>query len=204
MDDRTIHKEYSKFTESILESHDIAGQDPIELLFLHSNADQNTKAENESALDLCLGEQEFAFFANGHLFARELTLETSDGQKTVEIDWIPICNQDHLIEKIMVTMRDVTTERELKNQNKLHLKKINMFGEILHTHSNSFQSFLSRVKTFLVENKKLLTNSIPISIESIESCFRNMHTIKGSSKVLGLSYFAEPAHLGRKPLRYRP
>ena len=191
LEDKSIHNEYSQHTEVILGQTKLAGKDISDLLFSNSNLTKPEIAEAITALNSTLGEDILGFELNSHLMVNELVIKTESGHKTLEIEWIPI-ETDDIVHKLMVSLRDVTLERELLKKNQEQEAQMKVMVEILDQNPEEIERFLERSFEYISDNKQRLKQARDEN--NLNIMFRNMHTIKGNSKTLKLSLLASPAH----------
>ena len=108
MEGGIIHHEYAAYLEKIFETEQIANRNVMDLLFAGSDLGSNALDQVKTALDALIGSDEMMFDFNSHLLVTEVSITMNDGStKILEFDWDPIVLDDE-INKIMVTVRDVT------------------------------------------------------------------------------------------------
>ncbi|MBF0362458.1 MAG: AAA family ATPase [Oligoflexia bacterium] len=197
-----IHNEYSIFMEEVFETKEIGGMNAIDLLFKNSNIGADHISQMGSVLYNSIGEDLINYTINSHLLINEITKTLSNGvTKIIEIDWNPIAFND-VIEKIMVTLRDVTENRKLKQEaenQKLELKLISSLLSVSPDEiDNYFKSTINYLEesTLIIKNKMISNNdkNDQSAQEDLNILFRNMHTIKGISRQLNFDLVKEQAH----------
>lgn len=190
-----IHPEYSAYLESILETKAIANADVMALMFAGSSLGSNALSQISAALDAILGEDEMMFDFNRHCLVKEFTKNMPDGRtKIVELDWDPILGDSGVIEKLMVTVRDVTELRGLQAEAEKQKWELEVIGQILAVSADKFISFLKDGYRFAEENEKLIAATDAPSPDVIATLFRNMHTIKGNARTYGFTAITDAAH----------
>lgn len=129
--DLTIHLTYSDQLKDIFQTEEIARKPVMELLFFNSNLNANIKNNIQTALTHSLGKGMADFEANKHLFINEFRKTQADGRELwLETDWNPLLNEDNIIEKIMVTLRDVTEIRQLQLEADQQKRELDIFEEM--------------------------------------------------------------------------
>ncbi len=192
--DMSIHHEYSKFLEQIFETHDIAERPFMELLMADVDASEDEKDQVQVAVASLVGCDEMMWDFNSHLLPKELVRTRNGKQQVFEVDWNPIINDDE-IEKIMVTVRDVTELRQLQLAAVEQKKDLDIISQILNLNVEKFYDFLESSRSYLEKNRQLVKSASGCDVDLIQVLFRNMHTIKGNSRTFGLTYITECAHL---------
>jgi len=189
--DGKVHQEYSKYLERILNTNAIADQDAMSLIFAQTDVNPDRISHMESVLHCVLGDKTIIFELNERALIRSCNMTDSNGMtKVLEIDWNPIIDSQDNVEKIVVTIRDVTEIQELRkaaNQSKIRL---DILGQIAHISNRTFQKFAQQTNSYLVSSREALQQN-PADIHAVS---RNLHTIKGSARILSFSYIADCIH----------
>lgn len=195
MDDGTVHPEYSAYLESIIENNMVAGERVMDLLFASTTLGSNATNQIDTALQAILGEDEMMFDFNKHCLVNEFTLVMKDGrEKILELDWDPLLLSDGTIEKVMVTVRDVTELRGLQAEAEKQKWELEVIGQILAATPNKFVAFAKDANRFLDENEALIKNADKPSADDVALLFRNMHTVKGNARTYGFHGITDAAH----------
>ncbi|MFW7381556.1 MAG: 7TM diverse intracellular signaling domain-containing protein [Oligoflexus sp.] len=182
-----IHKDHSDYLLELFEKDHITDENGFDLLFANSNMTSDEKSQIHSALTVALGEESFVFHTNSHCLPLEIRHSRRDGsQRILELDWNPICNAQDIIEKILVTVRDVTLLRELADEAKDKAEELNFIGELINVPAEAFRRFIQDCYDFVNENRKLIHSRSPESkdMEVLKVLFINMHTMKGAARSL--------------------
>lgn len=190
-----IQSQYSKYLESIFETQNVAGMDPIEFLFKNAMISTNDLDQMKMIIHSCIGLDEFAFSVNAHLLVRQYNSKINNSKhKIIELDWSPILDsKNETILKVMVVVRDVTEIKRLEEEIKKSNMELAKIGQILSVGSEKFISFYEKSMEFLNENKKLLASGKSAD-DMISVLFRNLHTIKGNARTLQLTEFVNCVH----------
>lgn len=196
LDDQTIHHEYSKYLETIFETDKIAGEDVIDLVFRESNLGADSIDQIKNGLAVIVGEDEMMFDMNSHIFPHEIIKNLADGVfKVLELDWNPILNEEtDEVEKILVSVRDVTELRQLQEKANEQQRELEIIGQILSVSEDKFNDFTNTSKHFLDENELLITKHEAKDPNVLDKMFRNMHTIKGNARTYGFNHLTQILH----------
>ncbi|MBF0353317.1 MAG: GAF domain-containing protein [SAR324 cluster bacterium] len=190
-----IHPEYSSWLEQMFEQKNLGGNYFADLLFDNSNLGSDQLNQIETAVDAIMGEDAFMFECNQHLFVHEYQRKTSDGSSRIlEVDWNPILDESDSIEKVMVTIRDVTELRGLQMEAEQQKQELEIIGQILAISKNKFDEFLETSHQFLKENTEIIRGTASRDIDVLATLFRNMHTIKGNARTYGLKFLTDTIH----------
>ncbi|MBF0442709.1 MAG: Hpt domain-containing protein, partial [Oligoflexales bacterium] len=192
---RTIHHEYSNYLEQILETKNIAHQDVSELIFSNTNLSNDQLHQISSFLDLTIGYDKVNFVVNAHILPKEIHKTTPSGKtKILEIDWDPMYGQDKMVDKLMVSVRDVTDIRKLQARAEQQNMELNIISEILNNDLNQFLRFIEGSNYLLMQNEKLIDDDKVITSEEINQILRNIHTIKGNARTLNYRHITNIVH----------
>jgi CHASE3 domain sensor protein/putative methionine-R-sulfoxide reductase with GAF domain/anti-sigma regulatory factor (Ser/Thr protein kinase) len=196
MDGGVIHGEYSAYLEKILGTDNIANRNFMDVLFENALLGTDTLDQIKNAVDSLIGSDEMMFDFNSHLLVTEVTKELADGQhQLLELDWVPIVNQNtNEIEKLMVTVRDVTELRALQAAAEEQKRELEIIGQILAVDPDKFEEFLNSSYQFISQCRNLIEKAENKDPELVASLFRNMHTVKGNARTYGFSYITDTVH----------
>ncbi len=192
---RAIHPEYSAYLESIVEDKNIARADVMDVLFKDTSLGANGLSQISAALDAILGEDAMMFDFNRHCLVHEFTRVMAGGNtKILELDWDPIVGESGVVDKLMVTVRDVTELRGLQAEAEKQKVELQIIGQILSVGNERFIHFIKDARRFLDENETLITDAKTPSPDVVATLFRNMHTIKGNARTYGFAAITDVAH----------
>jgi len=142
MEGGIIHHEYAAYLEQIFETDQIANRNVMDLLFAGSDLGSNGLDQVKTALDALMGSDEMMFDFNSHLLVTEVSKTMEDGRvKILDFDWDPIVLDDE-INKIMVTVRDVTELKALQKEAEAQKKELEIIGQILNVGPEKMASSL--------------------------------------------------------------
>ncbi|MBF0441945.1 MAG: hypothetical protein HQK54_08585, partial [Oligoflexales bacterium] len=100
-----------------------------------------------------------------------------------EVDWCPVINQStEKIEKMLVTLRDVTSLRELQAKNQDQKDELGYISEIIGVPEEKFARFVQSSEQFISENRRLINSTDKRNEDILKIMFINMHTMKGTAR----------------------
>lgn len=192
----TVGDDFSSYLLDILGKKDIAEQPALELVFASTNLDQEKKAMIASVLESSIDELSLNFEMNAQNLIREFVYTDPSGQdKILLVDWDPVVNEKtDIIEKILVTLRDVTELKAMEAKNKQQQRDMELISEIIEVPPDRFEHFLSSGRRFLAENERLLAHSEQPSAEVLKIIFINLHTIKGAARTYRFASMTSIVH----------
>lgn len=194
MEGGVIHHEYAAYLEEILDTNQIAGRNFMDLLFSGSNLGVDRLNQVQTAVEALLGSDEMMFEFNAHLLAAEIVVDIDGGQqKILELDWDPIILAGE-IDKIMVTVRDVTALKALQAEAEEQKRELEIIGHILSIERTKFNEFIQSSFDFINECKTIIQSTPEKNLDVVSVLFRNMHTVKGNARTYGFSYITNSIH----------
>ncbi|WP_141732887.1 7TM diverse intracellular signaling domain-containing protein [Oligoflexus tunisiensis] len=180
--DNRIHKDHSQLLEDILPVQELETNPATEILFGRFEGSSDDKSQAMSTIMASLGENIINFEVNAHMLPRELR----DRENRIwDLTWNPIEDKEGRVEKILVTMREVTEMRTLLEHNQAQQEELEIIGEIIAVPAQRFVRFVRSTRTMLEDNAYLLSHATDIQRdEVIKLLFINAHTIKGAARSL--------------------
>jgi HPt (histidine-containing phosphotransfer) domain-containing protein len=191
--DLCIKGDTSEFLQEVFDEKDLQGRNAMDVIFTHSEVSMDVRNQTETALLAILHEDVMVFSMNENLLCREI-LQQKEGKilKVLEVDWNPII-KDNLVNRILVTIKDVTEQRLLQRQHDEREKEVQMFEQILSVKLASFKKF-AQSTAYLLEECKTAITSEQNELERLRKVYANLHTIKGASRTVGLDFLSEIVH----------
>jgi two-component system, chemotaxis family, sensor kinase CheA len=188
-----VHKEHSLYIEKIFNTRNVVGRNFMELLFEHSDIGSNTRNQVKEAVSCLLGADEMMFEFNKHLLITEYTITLDAVRKILELDWDPIV-LDGSIDKIMVTVRDVTEIKKMQIEAEQQKKELSIIGQILKASPDKFSTFYANAKALVQKNITLIESAVDKGGDVVAQLFVNMHTIKGNARTYNFTLITDPVH----------
>ena len=191
-----VHQEYAAYLEQIFETDRIADRNFADLLFSNTTAGSDAVDQNITAVDAIVGEDEMMYDFNSHCLLTEMTIRMKEGsEKILEMDWDPIIGQDSgEVDKLMVTVRDVTELKALEAEAEEQKKELEIIGEILAVDTRKFAEFLKTSQEFIADCRSIIEETQDKDLDVVAKLFRNMHTVKGNARTYGLNNVTNVVH----------
>lgn len=193
-----VHQEYSAYLEQIFETADIPGRNAIDLLFSDTDIGSDLLSQIDTTITACIGEDRMNFDLNAHLLPGSVTTTTTttttSQHKNLEFTWSPITDDKGIVEKVLVCVRDVTTLKQLEADAAQQRREMQMIEQLLKVNQEKFHDFMSSAHGFIADNESLLSAAEGMTSDLVTQLFRNMHTIKGNARTLGLLNLTNLVH----------
>jgi hypothetical protein len=181
-----IDEEYSLFLSQFLGKEHLEGQDPLQTIFANTNLSSNDLAMIDSVLTTSIGEELFQFEMNEGNLPRECLHH----DKLLEVDWHPVVDQNGVVLKVLIAMKDVTEIRKLQMEAMQKAKEYRRLGEVSQHESQKMRDLLKVTHELLVSADK----NIKPDANGLALAFRNLHTIKGLSRNFNFSDLTVETH----------
>lgn len=188
-----ILPDYSKKLEEITGIKNLSGLSLIEIFFNKSSLGTQEKSSVSSIINLTIGNKKDYFNQNHHLLPSEFLYEPySEHPKIFDLSWALIEDEEENVEKILVSIKDITLLRkaeEIAKNKKLEKKSIeNMFDLSFE----KFSRFIKSTQILIEESLGYLDNNKKNN--SRLNLLRNIHTIKGNARTYQFEDISLIAH----------
>lgn len=193
-DDYTIHSDYSSYLKDIFEVERISGLTFQDLLFIESNLTADVKSQIQSALLGSFGEPMFCYEINSHFLINEVIISRNGVEKVLSIDWNPILGESDLIERFLICVKDVTELKRLEIEARQGREELNMVGQILSIDPDDFARLVKSCNEWLYQMRQVSYSTEYNELDKASKIFIHMHTMKGLTQTLGLSYLSTVVH----------
>jgi len=188
--DFRVEAEFSAHLALILDiQKDATGQDLFQILFHKTDLTEDSQATIRAALANILGEGELGWSLNGNQLPGELHRQG----RILNLLWQPHYNHQGQIDKMLLVIRDVTSskalEAEVQASRQQFATMTQFVQEMLQANTRSLEHFIVELE----EQLPLLQNAMQRPQEQI-TALRQLHTMKGNARSLGLVTLAEAVH----------
>jgi HPt (histidine-containing phosphotransfer) domain-containing protein len=189
--DFLIQPQHSKRLGDILGTSDLEGRPLTELLFDHCGLGKEQRDMLESTVNAAVGGDGMQLEINEHLLPRLVHFEAMRDQKVLELDWAGIEDKDGTIEKMLVSLRDVTAIRQAEEAAAVKQQELEAIGKILDLSASKFRRFIKSSSVLLEESRQRLDD---VKRENWQVILRNVHTIKGNARTYRLGDISAAVH----------
>lgn len=195
VDNGLIHPEYAAYLETIFETKEIANRNFVDFMFRRSTLSADATDAAATAVASIVGEDAMMYEFNSHLLVKELALEFDDKpNKLIELDWDPIVDEQDVVTKLMVTVRDVTALKALQAEAEGQKQELMIIGEILSVDADKFSDFIEGSSSFVDRCRTIIEQTQQKDLGKLAELFRNIHTVKGNARTYGLKHITDTVH----------
>lgn len=190
-----IEPGYSRQLPQIFGTTELVGRDCLSLLTDGAAVRPDVLASAEVALGSAFEQEAWLAELNtGHLI-REVERTGPGGQaQFLEIAWSFIASESELVERVLVTVRDVTVLRDLKQTARNKAREVDIIVQVLDWGLDAIQDFCANCRQLLAENRAALAPELELSQPQIAAAFRNLHTLKGDARLHDLTHLVDCLH----------
>ncbi|WP_439861345.1 GAF domain-containing protein [Pseudomonas sp. MBLB4136] len=195
VDNGLIHPEYATYLETIFETKEIANRNFVDFMLKRSTLNAEMIDGISTAVASIVGEDAMMYEFNSHLLIGELTLEfPGRPHKLIELDWDPIVDDQDVVTKLMVTVRDVTALKALQAEAEGQKQELMIIGEILAVDAEKFSAFIDGSSTLVEKCRAIIEQTEEKDQGKLAELFRNIHTVKGNARTYGLKHITDTVH----------
>lgn len=195
--DLTIQKGYSQHLEEILDSGKMEGQPVLEAMFRNSNMTQEKVSIVGSTLVASVGEPSFVWDLNSSQLPMEyVRRDRSAAEQIIEVNWHPVVSKQDVIERVLVTTRNVTRMRQLQSQAERSELDITLLTEMVQADPRGLGRFWGESDRTIRQIQEWMSSKTdPRAAPSMLSrVARDLHTMKGVARALGMRKLTASIH----------
>jgi predicted ATPase/HPt (histidine-containing phosphotransfer) domain-containing protein len=190
-----IEPRYSAHLPAVLGLDDPAGHDVMTAFFAGTDVSEDRIVAHRSALAFSFGIPAELALINWHHLVGSFERRSADQAVTsFECDWSALVDDAGAIVRILATIRDVTTLKNLERAVEERRRDIELILQVLDAGPRELRVLLDDARRRNVESEAAL------GAGDLDLVFRNLHTIKGNARVLGLHAAAAAAHTAEEAL----
>ncbi|MDQ3234320.1 MAG: Hpt domain-containing protein, partial [Pseudobdellovibrionaceae bacterium] len=193
--DFSIHEEYSKFLEVLLDAKDLAHKSFARCFLDKCRMDEDQRSRFLSTLVASMGEAVECFDMNVSNLPTEVYIAHGENEKIVELSWAPMVNEHGVVDKILVAARDITSWRQLQLLAQKSQEEMELLQVILQAKPERFSRFLDSCHQLLGEVRRALEAPHHNEMHGLQEVFRALHTLKGNARSFNLGEIASLVHV---------
>jgi predicted ATPase/GAF domain-containing protein/HPt (histidine-containing phosphotransfer) domain-containing protein len=190
-----IEPGYSRRLPDIFGTTDLVGRSCLELLTDGSALRPAILSAAQAALSSSFGQEQWLAELNAEHLIREVERKGRDGESQfLEVSWNFIASEAGLVERLLVTVRDVTLLRRLRQAARNKEREIEMIVQVLDCGLDAMRVFCENCRERLAENRASLATGVEPLPQQIAAAFRSLHTLKGDARLHGLTHLVDSLH----------
>ncbi len=186
---------YSRQVPELLGGDEVVGREFVPLLFAGSDLSQDALARMESALLFSYGYPlEFAAVNAEHFPSKFARRDRAGGLRQFEVDWKPVPDESGEVQEFLVVVRDVTEIQAYREAQVQRAWETEVVERILAVGVEEFRSFCDSARVRLRDCRRALGVARPLGQDVVSALFRNLHTVKGNARSIGLKRLVGETH----------
>ncbi|MDQ3233141.1 MAG: ATP-binding protein, partial [Pseudobdellovibrionaceae bacterium] len=185
-------RQHSKHMAKLFQNTGLKDVSLTSILLEPSGLSRDNLAKIQNTIAAVVGEDELTFYANEVVFPLEIMHKPGGQETRYELNWNPILDDLHQVDRILVAIKDVTDIHQARNDVKAKSKELLTIGEILNIQSDRFQWFTETSLALLGDSEEIIQSNL--AFQQWEVVLRNIHTIKGNSRTYGLLSLSDVVH----------
>jgi HPt (histidine-containing phosphotransfer) domain-containing protein len=189
-----IREEHSAALLPMLGESSVSGRSFTEVILKRLDLDADQRSQIASALVSMQSEDAISFDLNAHVLPREIhLLRSEDDRRILELNWEPMVNEASQVERILVTLRDVTLDRELQAKTRDQSEEIMIISAIVQGDPRLFGMFLKASRGALLKAFEYARREGG-GQDMQQDIHRILHTLKGNARTEKLQNMARIIH----------
>jgi PAS domain S-box-containing protein len=184
----------SRFTDEVF-GQGIVGQNVFDVLYGEIARTSEQWSGIETAFLATFGSEDFQWDLMADLLPRRIVRtkrQHQGGEVTIlKVDYCPLRDAQGLMDKLMVVAEDVTKIERLEQEKRIGERRTQILEELAKNRPEDLRTFLASAYEQLRESREMLTRP---DNDSQTVMFRQLHTLKGNARVLGLTLIAQATH----------
>ncbi len=188
-----LQKEHSKQLELILESSHIEGKTFADLFLEPSLLSSEEQEKVQLAIDYSIGEELMFCESNIQCIPPTFAVKFKDQIKHLEFEWYPLANEASRVDRLLVSVRDVTDILAYRSQALNSEKRIKHIGELVDLGTEKFR----KMQPIFNDSMKKIKADLQPSRSDQQAkrrIFIELHTMKSTARLPHLSDLAEGLH----------
>jgi PAS domain-containing protein len=205
--DRSIQGNYSRELEEILGLKDLAGQPALPLLFKDSQLTAEDRSIMESILISSFDEPSYIWELNMSNLPHEFVRLGQDASPQIlAIEWHPIMNREKRVDRVLVTLRNVTELRDLQASQRKDQEAFSVLLEIVQVSPERFRDFMRQSQEILrqaeqdakAHEHRLLQRKLLMRLHTWKGLARSLHFKRLASRIHDAEQVLAHAQVGEE------
>jgi len=205
--DRKVMTPVSRFTIDIFERN-IEGLNVFDHIYSSIDKSSELYSTIDSVFNMVFLSDEFQWDLSEDYLPRRVHFKSNinsddESEKILKVAYTPLWKDEDILERIMFVVEDITEieklEKEMNEQKSAASKNIQMLQEMASSNRDDLSMFFTNAIKLTgesIDSTKIYRENIPVNetFPELEKVFRNLHTIKGNSRIFGLSLISSFIH----------
>ncbi len=183
----------SAYTNRVF-NEDIIGKSIFDTVYTGIDQKSEVGVAINSAFVAAFGEGELQWeLSEDNLPVRVERQLSDDTSQTLKLNYAPLWNDNEELEELMFVVEDITELEVLAKENTKSEENIRMIQSISNCNIEDLKNYFTSTASLLQNSDSILLNA-PYDEQDFALLFRNLHTIKGNSRIYTLHLVGAIAH----------
>ncbi len=168
-----------------------------DIILSRTELSADVRSQIDAFINNSVGEDVLNFEANRDILPREVTFQSGQQRRIFETDWLPITSSADVVEAVMMTLRDVTELRALREASERSRGEMERLMQIIGQPAQAVEKFFQSTSAYLASNRQAMgavQNPDDLTEDRKSLLRRNLHTLKGNARAMGFSHLTEVLH----------
>jgi predicted ATPase/HPt (histidine-containing phosphotransfer) domain-containing protein len=195
--DQTLRIEsgHSRQLADILGTEDLVGRDCLTVLLTGAAVPAAVQSAAQAALCFSFDQEPSLAALNASHLIHDIERTSASGDRQfLDISWNFIASEAGQVERVLVTVRDMTVLRRLKQTARNKEREVEIIVQVLDCGADALRAFGVECRQLLAENRATLASQAEVSQPWVAAGFRNLHTLKGNARLHGLTHLVDCLH----------
>ena len=172
---------------------DIVGQNVVDMVYKDVPKKSEMMSGLNSALSLVFGEDEIQWISLEDCFPAMVDYKEDDSENILKLTYTPLLDKNECVQNIMIVAEDVTEIEKLRSEAKKKEGEVAIIQSLVNMDTQDLEAFLKGANQ-LLESCFEQFDIIEEDAKPGELLFRNLHTLKGNSRMHALNVLSEVTH----------
>ncbi len=185
----------SKYTSSVFEA-EVVGKSVDDFLYSGLDPKGEVRAGLTTAMGAVFNSDDVQWMLMEDNFPTQVRFappSDPENQKILKLTYTPLWNEEANLQSLMIVAEDVTEIEKLRLEATRKAGEISILLGLVNMDRSEVAPFLNLARDQVNESKDLI-ETMESNLEGRQLLFRTLHTLKGNSRMFGLSTISEAVH----------
>ncbi len=168
--------------QAVLKKQGITEQNAVDLVFAKTDIPADTIKSIDWILKSALGDAIFQWDLNAHALPAEFRMHYDSGSRLIEADWNAVPDEEGVVRKILVLLKDVTELRQQQEDIANRNRDAKRLTEFIANSPSKIREFLAFAEPLIQD----AVHEVQEGQTTLAVMYRNVHTLKGMARTYHL------------------
>lgn len=172
---------------------EVVGKSIFETLYSGLSERSEEKVQLDSAFVAVFGEGEMQWDLSCDGLIPRVVRMVQGQTQVLRVNYAPLWDDEENLEEIMMVIEDITELERLAIEKKKNEERIGIIQEISQVPMNDLEDYFQSASR-LFNDAQVIVDRGQFDLENLQVLFRTLHTLKGNSRVFGLTMIGSAVH----------